>query len=97
MGIHQDQLADAPDVEAVQAGRLVSAELGGAANPNVYVVDTGRAGGRTRRGPSRPSQGRPTSSRRAVGQRGHLAGTTDPAAFRAGGRGRPGGRPAGTR
>ncbi len=45
MGIHPDSLADAPDVEAVQAGRLVRAELGGAANPNVYVIDTGRAGG----------------------------------------------------
>ena len=45
MNIHQDALADAPDVPAVQAGRLVAAELGGAANPNIYVIDTGSAGG----------------------------------------------------
>jgi RND superfamily putative drug exporter len=45
MSIHQDELADAPDAAAVQAGRLVRAELGGTFNPNVYVIDTGRAGG----------------------------------------------------
>ena len=33
MSIHQDELADAPDVEAVQAGRLVRGELGGSAQP----------------------------------------------------------------
>ena len=45
MSIHQDELADAPDVEAVQAGRLVRAELGGTLNPNVYVIDSGRRDG----------------------------------------------------
>jgi RND superfamily putative drug exporter len=45
MSIHQDELADAPDVASVQAGRLVRAELGGSFNPNTYVIDTGRAGG----------------------------------------------------
>jgi RND superfamily putative drug exporter len=45
MSIHQDELADAPDLEATQAGRLVRAELGGAFNPDVYVIDSGRAGG----------------------------------------------------
>ena len=45
LGIHQDELADAPDVESVQAGRLVQAELGGSLNPNVYVIDSGAEGG----------------------------------------------------
>jgi RND superfamily putative drug exporter len=45
MGIHQDALADAPDVESVQAGRVVQAELGGAGAPGVFAIDTGRAGG----------------------------------------------------
>ena len=45
MSIHQDELADAPDVEAVQAGRLVRAELGGTLNPDVYVIDSGRIDG----------------------------------------------------
>jgi uncharacterized membrane protein YdfJ with MMPL/SSD domain len=45
MGIDQDELADAPKVESVEAGRLVRAELGGTLNPNTYVIDTGRAGG----------------------------------------------------
>lgn len=45
MGIHQDELADAPRVEAVQAARAVAAELGGGLNPDVYVIDSGRAGG----------------------------------------------------
>jgi len=45
MSIHQDELADAPSVEAVQAGRLVRAELGGTLNPDVFVIDSGRAGG----------------------------------------------------
>ncbi len=45
MSIHQDELADAPDVEAVQAGRLVRDALGGTLNPDVYVIDSGRAGG----------------------------------------------------
>lgn len=45
MSIHQDELADSPGVESVQAGRLVRAELGGSLNPDVYVIDSGRAGG----------------------------------------------------
>ena len=45
LSIDQDELADAPNVESVQAGRLVRAELGGTLNPDVYVIDTGRAGG----------------------------------------------------
>lgn len=45
LSIHQDQLADSPDVESVQAGRIVRAELGGSLNPDVYVIDSGRAGG----------------------------------------------------
>ena len=45
MSIHQDELSDAPDVPAVEAGRLVRAELGGSFNPNTYVIDTGRDGG----------------------------------------------------
>ncbi|MGE3140882.1 MAG: MMPL family transporter, partial [Thermoleophilia bacterium] len=45
MSIHQDQLADAPDLESTQAGLLVREELGGTFNPNTYVIDTGRAGG----------------------------------------------------
>lgn len=45
LGIDQDELADAPGVESVQAGRLVRDELGGTLNPNTYVIDTGRAGG----------------------------------------------------
>ncbi|MGD9695254.1 MAG: MMPL family transporter [Thermoleophilia bacterium] len=45
MNTNQDSLADSPDTEAVQAGRLIAAELGGAADPNVYVIDTGRPDG----------------------------------------------------
>jgi putative drug exporter of the RND superfamily len=45
MSIDQDELADAPKVESVQAGRLVRAELGGTLNPDIYVVDTGRPDG----------------------------------------------------
>ncbi|MDX6555935.1 MAG: trehalose monomycolate/heme transporter [Miltoncostaeaceae bacterium] len=45
MGIHQDALSDAPDVESVQAGRIIQAELGGAGAPGVFAIDTGRAGG----------------------------------------------------
>jgi putative drug exporter of the RND superfamily len=45
MSLHQDSLADAPRVEATRAGLLVRAEWGGATNPNVYVIDTGRANG----------------------------------------------------
>jgi uncharacterized membrane protein YdfJ with MMPL/SSD domain len=45
LSINQDELADAPNVESVQAGRLVRAELGGTLNPGTYVIDTGRPGG----------------------------------------------------
>ena len=45
MSIHQDQLADAPDLESTRAGLLVREELGGTFNPNTYVIDTGRPGG----------------------------------------------------
>ena len=45
MSIDQDELADAPKVESVQAGRLVRAELGGTLNPDIYVIDTGRPDG----------------------------------------------------
>jgi RND superfamily putative drug exporter len=45
MGIHQDQLADAPDLEATRAGLLVRDELGGTFNPDTWVIDTGRPGG----------------------------------------------------
>ncbi|WP_217915442.1 MMPL family transporter [Miltoncostaea marina] len=45
MSIHEDPLADAPDLEAVEAGRIVRDELGGSLTPNVYVIDTGRDGG----------------------------------------------------
>ncbi|MBJ7456594.1 MAG: MMPL family transporter [Thermoleophilia bacterium] len=45
LDIHQDELADAPDVESVQAGRLVQAELGGSLNPDVYVIDSGAGDG----------------------------------------------------
>ncbi|HVH00140.1 MAG TPA: MMPL family transporter [Miltoncostaeaceae bacterium] len=45
MSIDQDELADAPKVESVQAGRLVRAELGGTLNPDIYVIDSGRPDG----------------------------------------------------
>jgi RND superfamily putative drug exporter len=84
MGIDQDQLSDAPDVEAVQAGRLVAHELGGAANPNVYVIDTGRAGGAYDPGVVRTLAGVADD----LGNQPMVSGvtwpaTTDPAAFRA--------------
>jgi RND superfamily putative drug exporter len=45
MGIHPDPAAQLPDAESVRAERIVRDELGGAANPNVLVVDSGRPGG----------------------------------------------------
>ena len=45
MSIDRDELADAPNVESVHAGRLVRAELGGTLNPDIYVIDTGRPDG----------------------------------------------------
>lgn len=45
MGIHPDPLAQLPDVESARAEMIVRDQLGGAANPNVYVVDTGRPDG----------------------------------------------------
>ena len=45
MGIHQDALADAPNVESVEAGRIMQAEIGGAGAPGIFAIDTGRAGG----------------------------------------------------
>ncbi len=84
MSIHQDQLADAPDVEAVHAGRLISAELGGAANPNVYVIDTGRAGGAYDPGVIRTLDGVADDLRTQDMVSGVTwPDTTDPAAFRA--------------
>jgi RND superfamily putative drug exporter len=85
MSIHQDQLADAPDVEAVHAGRLISAELGGAANPDVYVIDTGRAGGAYDPGVIRTLDGVADDLRGQDMVSGVTwPDTTDPAAFRAG-------------
>ncbi|HTI32575.1 MAG TPA: MMPL family transporter, partial [Miltoncostaea sp.] len=84
MGIDQDQLSDAPDVEAVQAGRLVAHELGGAANPNVYVIDTGRAGGAYDPGVVRTLAGVADDLRNQPMVSGVTWPTTaDPAAFRA--------------
>jgi RND superfamily putative drug exporter len=45
MSTNQDALADAPRVEATKAALLVRAERGGATNPNLYVIDTGRPDG----------------------------------------------------
>ncbi len=46
LSVEQNQLADAPgQAEAVQAGRVLQDSLGGAVNPDVYVIDTGRSGG----------------------------------------------------
>ncbi len=45
LSINQDSLADGVDTEANRAGLVVRDELGGAASPNIYVVDSGRAGG----------------------------------------------------
>jgi RND superfamily putative drug exporter len=45
MGIHPDPLAQLPDGESARAELIVRDALGGAANPNVLVVDTGRADG----------------------------------------------------
>jgi RND superfamily putative drug exporter len=45
LGIHEDQLADAPRVESVQARLLVRDQIGGAGTSNVYVIDTGRPDG----------------------------------------------------
>jgi RND superfamily putative drug exporter len=46
LSVEQNQLADAPDqAEAVQAGRVLQTALGGAVNPDTYVIDTGRPGG----------------------------------------------------
>lgn len=45
MGIHPDPLSQLPDVESARAEQIVRDQLGGAANPNVYVIDTGRRDG----------------------------------------------------
>lgn len=45
LSINQDSLADGVPTEANRAGLIVRDELGGAASPNVYVVDSGRADG----------------------------------------------------
>jgi RND superfamily putative drug exporter len=46
LSVEQNQLADAPSqAQAVQAGRVLQASLGGAVNPDTLVIDTGRAGG----------------------------------------------------
>ena len=46
LSVEQNQLADAPgQAEAVQAGRVLQNALGGAVNPDTYVIDTGRPGG----------------------------------------------------
>jgi putative drug exporter of the RND superfamily len=46
LSVEQNQLADAPgQAEAVQAGRVLQDSLGGAVNPDTYVIDTGRPGG----------------------------------------------------
>jgi RND superfamily putative drug exporter len=46
LSVNQNQLADSPSgSEAVQAGRVLQAALGGAVNPNTYVIDTGRPDG----------------------------------------------------
>jgi RND superfamily putative drug exporter len=71
-------------VEAVHAGRLVAAELGGAANPNVYAIDTGRPGGAYDPGVIRTLDGVADDLR----DQDMVSGvtwpdTTDPAAFRA--------------
>jgi RND superfamily putative drug exporter len=46
LSVEQNQLADAPSqAQAVQAGRVLQDALGGAVNPNTYVIDTGQPGG----------------------------------------------------
>jgi RND superfamily putative drug exporter len=46
LSVEQNQLADAPSqAQAVQAGRVLQASLGGAVNPDTYVIDTGKPGG----------------------------------------------------
>lgn len=45
MNLHPDGLASSPDVEANRAGLVVRDQFGGAASPNVYVIDSGRSGG----------------------------------------------------
>ena len=46
LSVHQNQLEDAPQQsEAVQAGLVLQRSLGGAATPDILVIDTGRAGG----------------------------------------------------
>jgi RND superfamily putative drug exporter len=46
LSVNQNALADAPgEAEAVQAGRILQASLGGAVNPDTLVIDTGRRGG----------------------------------------------------
>ncbi len=94
LSIDQDELADAPNVESVQAGRIVRAELGGTLNPDTYVIDTGRAGGAydpatidaARRHRRRFPQ------RVRGGQRSHLAVEPRPRALPGRGRGGPRGR-----
>jgi len=84
LSINEDSLQAAPNVESVQAARLVRAELGGAANPDVFVIDTGRAGGAYVPG-TIAALGRVAEDLRA--QHGTVSGVTwpratDPAAFR---------------
>jgi RND superfamily putative drug exporter len=85
MGIHQDALADAPDVESVNAGRIVQAELGGAGAPGIFTIDTGRAGGvyapATLAALGSAADG--LRAERSVVARVTWPGTTDPDAFRA--------------
>lgn len=45
LSINQDALADGVPTESNRAGLIVRDQLGAAASPNVYVVDTGAAGG----------------------------------------------------
>jgi uncharacterized membrane protein YdfJ with MMPL/SSD domain len=46
LSVNQNILEDAPsEAEAVQAGRVLQDALGGAVNPNVYVIDTGEPDG----------------------------------------------------
>ena len=46
LSVEQNQLADAPSQARGGAGRArAPAALGGAVNPDTYVIDTGRPGG----------------------------------------------------
>ena len=68
----------------MQAGRLIAAELGGAANPNTYVIDTGRANGAYDAGTIATLDTVADQLREAPSVSGVTwPDTTDPAAFRA--------------